>query len=500
MVTFQEITNKKKKNQRNNRKTVVVHQAPNRSNGAYKVRKEIEQLRREVKQKKNKVKGTNKGKSLICKGVDFVRQVEVFPPQMLEGNPVTGIKLVAKYDISPSSFPNTRLELISNTYQLYRFTKLSISYTSILPTAVNGMFIAYIDTDPNEQEVKLSTNDVMRLARSHQGSVQGKIKDSWVVNMPERSDDQFFFIGDQGDIRFRKMGTLYIYQVGQATKFDGTPLEFELAAGTLNVHWTCEFNNPQLSPLVRIYDGVSEKDVLRIFTNMSWYRRLSAGNISSTAHLTGTPYRQANFVCNKDLFNASGIGDYRIVLMPLQLSISNTVKHLNTFALDYDLGQYQVGGSGGTDLFTLLGSAKVTAKQIIGFIKEAYKIAKGGIAIAKEVYDVIQVVSSAFLASQSTGANILSTIEDPSDSNIDNSDESRPIGSVVVHYDGETSPFIQTMVEYIDEAHAMDASTNFTYDVLAIAYKLSPKNASTPDSTEAGNPQIKPSLPFLLKL
>lgn len=480
----------------------MVPREPNRSsnNAVSYVRQELNELKREVKKKKNKVKGSNKGKSMICKGTDFIRQVEVYPPQLLDGNPVTGTKLVAKYDISPSSFPNTRLELISNTYQLYRFTKLSISYTSTLPTAVNGIFIAYIDTDPNELANATSSNDILRIARSHQGSVQGKIRDSWSVTMPERSDDQFFFIGDQGDIRFRKMGTLYIYQVGQATKFDGTPLEQELAAGVLNVHWTCEFNNPQLASLSRIYDGVSEKDILRLYSKMSWYRKLTAGSISSTAHLPGTVYRQANFVLNKDLFAASGVGDYRVVLMPLALNINNTVKQLNTFALDYNDGQYQVGGPLGTDLFSLLGNGKITTKQISSFIKEAFKIVKGGVDIAIEVFDVIQVVSSLFLASQATGVNVVGTIEDPLDADIDHSDESRPIGSCIVHFDGSTSPFMQTLVEYIDIAHAADVATAFTYEVLAIAYKLQPTNANLPGEVTGGEPKVKPSLPFLIDL
>lgn len=461
------------------------------------IKNELNQIKRELQHKKDKNKSGLQGKVLTCKGSDFVRSVEVFPPQMLDGDPVTGTKLVAKYDISPSSFPNTRLELISNTYQLYRFVKLSITYTSMLPTAVNGIFIAYIDTDPNEQESSGTTNDILRIARSHQGSIQGKIRDNWSIQMPERHDDQFFFIGDQGDVRFRKMGTLYVYQVGQATKFDGTPLEQELAAGILNINWTCTFNNPQLAQLDRIYDGVSEKDILRIFHQMSWYRRLDAGTITSAAQIPNTPFRQANFICNKDLFS-DGVGDYRIVLMPLKLSITNSVKSLNTLALPYEVGQYVVGGAQGTDFFTLIQNAKLTAKELISFVREAYKTVKGGIKVALEIYDVIQVISSAFVLNQTIGVQTVVDVEDPDDVDIDHSDESMPFGSLVVHFDGSTSPLLQTLVEYQDIAHAADAATSFGYTVLAIAFKIKNPSRDNSQIQQSGEPSVQPSLPYLL--
>jgi hypothetical protein len=458
-------------------------------------------IRKELSKKKNKVSGPNKGKSMTARGSDFIRQIEVFPPQLLDGNQTTGIKLVAKYDISPSSFPNTRLELMSNTYQLFRFKKVTISYTSTLPTAINGIYIAYIDTDPSEQELVGNSTDLLRIARSHQGSIQGKIRDNWSLSMPERSDDQFFFIGDSGDARFSRMGTLYIYQVGQATKFDGTPLTQELASGVLNIHWTCEFNNPQLAKLDRIYDAISEKNILRVYNNITWYRTLNTLNtITSATHIAGTPYRQATFIVDHDLFQDYGVGDYRIVLMPLKLSLSNTIQRLNTFALPYSIGQYSYGALPNPgEIYQMVSQGLLTAKQVIDFVKEAYKIVKGGIKVAKEVYDVIQVVSSAFVYNQATGVNILADIDDPNDLNINNSHESLPIGSVVVHYDGATNPIIQSLVEYQDVTRAADASTSFTYQVLAICYKLPDKVLGNPNQVTAGEPLVNPSLPFLIK-
>jgi hypothetical protein len=469
-------------------------------NNNNKVMFEIKEIKKELKQKKSKTVNKNLGKRIQVKGIDFIRQVDVFPVQLLDGSAKDGIKLVAKYDISPTSFPNTRLELISNTYQLYRFTKVKVTYTSMLPTAVNGLFLAYIDTDPMDVPEANNSTDLLRIARSHQGSVQGKIRDNWSFTMPQRDDDQFYFIGQQGDKRFRKMGTLYVFQIGQATKFDGTPLTEELSAGALNIHWSCEFMNPQLQQLDRIYDGVSEKDILRVYQNLSWYRAItSVSNISNALHIAGTRFRQANFVLHKDLFTVQGVGDYVIVMQPLKLNLSNTVKQLNSFALPYSNGNYKIPG---TDFFTALANGKLDVKKIDQFVKDAYKLVEGGIKIAKKVYDVIQVISPLFLATQVTGVDVHVDIEDPDDVDITHAHESLPVGALVVHYDGINSPLVQTLVEYLDIAHAADAATTFTYKCLFSAYKL---NNST--SSSGGDVQIslngkivEPSLPYLPKL
>lgn len=460
----------------------------------------IKSLQNQLKNKETKKFSGNKGKIITIKGVDFIRQIDVFPVQLLDGSPKDGIKLVAKYEITPSAFPNTRIEIISNTYQLYRFTKLRVSYTSLLPTAVNGLFIAYIDTDPKDKPANtLTSTDLLRLARSHQGSVQGKIRDNWSLSMPQRRDDQFFFIGDTGQERFTSMGNLYIYQVGQATKFDGTPLDVELSAGALNLQWTCEFMNPQLSSIQRIYDGVSEKDITRIYQNMSWYRRFNSNNVTSLAQIPGTRFRQVNLPLSTALFAASGPGDYKIIIQPLALNLNNSVKQLNTFALPYTNGNYSFPG---TDIHTAVTQLKLTAKQVTDFIDEAYKVFEGGIIVARTIYDVVQIVSAAFILGHPLGDNSKTIIDDPLDVDIDHSDESQPMGMAMIHYDGRTPPLLQTLIEYEDPAHAADTATSFDYSILVTAYKL------TNDTTNSGGnvrsvgntPVVEPSLPYLPQL
>lgn len=425
-------------------------------------------------------------------GIDFIRKVDVFPVQLMDGD----IKLVASYDISPSSFPNTRLELISNSYQLYRFNKVKITYTSLLPTAVNGLFLGYIDTDPSDTSILDSiqtSNDILRIARSHQGSHQGKIRDNWSFNMPIRDDDQFFFIGEgdnnnSSDRRFRKMGTLYIFQIGQATKFDGTPLTEELSAGALNIEWSCTFMNPQLQSLIRVYDGVTEKDVYRVINDISWYRSITQTSDPSQ-RFQSTRFRHLTWTLDKDLFQ-QGNGDYVVLSLPTRFTVSKAVKSINSVALPYDAW---LGTPYGLTMYDAVIAGYLTIQEVNTFIQNAFKFGKGAISVAKEVYDVISLISSVFLLNAPDTVDN-EVIDDPADADIDHSDESLPLGQCIVHYDGINSPKIEDWLEYQDSTRAGNPNYNFTITKLFIAFKI--KRSHSDKSEEV----VKPNVPYLRKI
>jgi len=451
----------------------------NSRNNNYSLSNEISNLRNQIKSQKPK----KSGKTLITKGVDYIKQIDVFPVQLLDGSPKDGTKLVASYDITPSAFPNTRLELMSNTYQMYRFRKLKVSFTSSLPTAVNGLFLAFVDTDPKDAITTRNSTELLRIAQSHQGAKQGKIRDNWSFEMPQRADDQFFFIGNNGDERFRSMGKILIYQLGQATKFDGTPLTEELSAGALNLHWTCEFMNPQLQQLDRIYDSISQKDILRTFKNLTWYRTF-ASTSNAAAQIPGTRFRQVNIRPQAELFVEQG--DYQLVIVPTKMTTSHMVKSYNTLSLPYSNGQYAIPG---TDIHTAVTNAKLTVKAINDFMKEAFQIAKGGIEVAKTIFDVISIASSVFVKDLPLDNVDTEVIDDPEDTDLEHSHESLPLGAIVVHFDGQTRPLIQTLIEYQDIAHATAAPTA-SYECLILAYKID-------EQTENMTPPILPYLPSL---
>lgn len=424
-------------------------------------------------------------------GIDFVRKVDVYPVQLMDGD----IKLVASYDISPSSFPNTRLELISNSYQLYRFNKCKITYTSLLPTAVNGLFLGYIDTDPSDQSVLDSvqtSNDVLRIARSHQGSKQGKIRDNWSFEMPIRDDDQMFFIGDgtndNSDKRFRKMGTLYIFQIGQATKFDGSPLTEELSAGALNIEWSCTFMNPQLQSLTRVYDGVTEKDVYRVINDISWYRSYSQTSYSGQI-LPNTRFRHLTWTLQKDLFQ-EGIGDYVVLTLPIRFNISKAVKSVNSIALPYS--QYKSVPYGITLWSAVTNFGTITTDEATTFLQNAFKFGKGAIEAARQVYDVVSLISSVFLLNAPDVVD-LEYIDDPADPDINHSDESIPKGQCIIHYDGINSPIIEDWIEYESPTTAARPNSDFNITKLFVAFRI--KRQNNDNSVD----KVEPSVPYLRK-
>lgn len=420
-------------------------------------------------------------------GTDFIRKIDVFPKQLLDGD----IKLVCQYDISPSSFPNTRLELLANTYQLYRFIKVKITYSSLLPTAINGLFIGFIDTDPEDKSVLDSvqtSNDVLRIARSHQGSVQGKIRDDWSFTMPIRDDDQFFFIGDgTRDRRLKKMGTLYIYQVGQATKFDGTPLTEELSAGALNIDWSCQFMNPQLQSLTRVYDGITEKDVYRTINDISWYRAFTKTSTPFEV-FQNTRFRYMTWTLGQGLFSEPG--DYVVLSIPTKFAISRAVKSINSFALPYSSW---LGTPYGMTTSEAVLQGKILLKDFNNFLQEAFKFGRGAINVAREVYDVISLISTVFLL-DAPDAQDLVNIDDPKDPDIQHSGENLPLGQNIIHYDGVNAPHIEDYIEFQDHAHARSSNHNMTITKLFIAFKIKR------ESNDTSAPIVEPNVPHLPKI
>lgn len=414
--------------------------------------------------------GQAKSKTETISGTDFLRKIDVFPIQLLDGD----IKLVYSVDISPSSFPNTRLELISNTYQMYRFTNFTIKSKSILTSVINGLFIGYIDTDPQDAPVPTSSDDILRIAKGHQASFQKALNDNWTLSLPMRSDDQMFFIGDQGDTRLRKMGKLYIFQVGKATKFDGSPVDSEISAASLEIEWTCKFSSPQLQQIDRIFDAESQKNILRIFSDLAWYRRFNATGIDKDSCLRDkngvrTNFRQANFTVNKDMFARTGTGSYMLVKIPIEITIPNTVKAFHTLAMPYDATAtpYSLPG---TDLYSILATGAWSLVDFKKFVNKAFGLISGGIETAKEIYDVVSLVSSLFVAGQATGTEVDVVIDEGSSSS--GVGQSLPIGHVVIHWDGQNQPVFQELIEFNDVAHATDPSVTVNYSVLVLAFKI----------------------------
>lgn len=380
----------------------------------------------------------------------YVSQIDLFPPQLLDN----GIKLVKKLDISPSNFKSTRMELVSNTYQFYRFSALTIKYITKLPNSINANFIAFIDPDPlsNLDGTVHSSEDVLRIATEHQGSVQKDVLKPWSVSLPIRRDDQLFYVGDNGDVRQRKMGTLYIYQVGNATRFDGSLLTEELSAGTLNVYYTIHFSSPQLQPIVRVFDIRSFNDATR--PTLQVVNKLYA---TTTAYpggqLPASKYRQANFALNNAIFPS--IGTYLITMCAPPSTTSNYIRSVSYFAFPYSYGPipYSFGGVSGTDLFTSITNASITLGQATQFLSINFghltrTIQQKPVPLGSDV--IAQ--NNTYYDANATG-EITYAINPNSQAFA--TDTNQPcVGQIVVYNDGVNWPLIQGIIEYKNPTQA----------------------------------------------
>jgi hypothetical protein len=309
--------------------------------------------------------------------------------------------------------------------------------------------------------------------------------------MPIRDDDQFFFIGDgnndSSDKRFRKMGTLYIFQIGQATKFDGTPLTEELSAGALNIEWSCTFMNPQLQSLVRVYDGVTEKDVYRVINDINWYRAYTRSS-SHNEVFQNTRFRHLTWTLDKDLFTEQG--DYVILSLPTPFSITRAVKSINSVALPHTSW---TGKPYGMTMYDAVAAAKLTVQEVGNFLQQAFKFAQGAITVAKEIYDVASLISSVFVLNLKDEVSE-SVIDDPTDTDITHSRQSLPLGQCIVHYDGINSPVIEDYIEFQDHEHAIRSNYNFDVTKFFVAFKVKRGN------NDLSSDKVLPTVPYLRKI
>lgn len=413
--------------------------------------------------KKNKL-GTSglKSTTTMMVGRDYVGSLQTVKGGDLDD----GVKLIFSRQISPDMFPNSNLAVKARTYQKYRFQSLDVTYTSQLPTSINGIFMAYFELDPTSTNIVANKESLLRLVQAHQGSVQRKVNQSWTVKMPIQQSDDFFYTGNKGDERLTKQATLNIYQIGIVTNFEGKEVPTSLDAGLLNIAWKIKFSSPQMSSELSVYDGVSQKDVLRTFKNLSAYTEAGAVNVTSGFAILNERFRLVSQTLRKNWLDQAGIGSYLVVRLPRASTISNSVKGIHTVAVNYSYDKYK------TSFADKYSAGIMTNKQLVLYAEQAFQLLKGGIRAAKLVYDVISVAATLFVKDSSVGTQTLVTYADSTDDTSTNAFMS--IGSNVVYWDGVNLPRIEDFIEFQDAAHAADSAVTVGYNYTLLLYKLDP--------------------------
>lgn len=402
-----------------------------------------------MKKKKDSVQKNQQ----VLYGSDYLGKVRLAGNSQLD----SGIANIFTINIAPSKFKTTRLELLSNVYQFYRFKKMYIRYTPNVTTS-NANLLAFFSLDPDDLPHANSAEEILRLAKSHKGSEQLKANSKFAINMPAGNKEKWFYTVGSEEQRLSVQAVFYLYQIGNATNYIGQSITKGYDAGTLDIDWEIEFKNPQLNGLNRITDGSSQKDVIRLFKSIASYQSMDFGNITATNNYITDKYRVANHPVDMTMLPK---GSYLVQQIPVGITLPNSLRSCRTYSPSGYENDPHLGLGG------LLTAGKIDTKGIMNFINKAWKIAEGGIGAAIKIFDVIELVLPLFNADQPTGTQVDVTYDFSTQLKTFN-----PIGYSVITYDGITAPLIEVLFEFKDQAHAQDTNVVVAYKCVTLLYPL----------------------------
>lgn len=157
--------------------------------------------------------------------------------------------IVYNAPISPSGFPGTRLNAISQLWERYRFRKFDLFFVPALANTLSCQLIMYEDTDPIDDPTVISNPDALwQQAMSQGGASQFNFTTPKCARLCQRKDDEFYYTGDTGNQRFINQGRIFVLQSSFLTDMNGQKLTEDLLAGTLYIKWRIDLQTPQINP------------------------------------------------------------------------------------------------------------------------------------------------------------------------------------------------------------------------------------------------------------
>ena len=186
-------------------------------------------------------------------------------------------RILREFDVSPSAYPGTRLAVMSQLFERYRFTSFRVRYVPAVPNTVACQLLVYLDTDPlDEASTIVDADQLIRQATAHTGSQQWNFNSYKAISLPMRSDKQLYYTGlTRLNERFNLQARIVIIQVTTPVDFNGQPLVSDLESGSLYIDWTVRFETPQINPsaftvasrppFVQFSDGPGISGVLSVF-------------------------------------------------------------------------------------------------------------------------------------------------------------------------------------------------------------------------------------------
>jgi len=175
----------------------------------------------------------------VYRGRDFLTTVSL--PASLS---VSNCQLV-NLPVSPGRFVGTRISLLAQAYDKYRFKRLSLHYVPSVPVTVGGQIVIYFDLDVKDGfGTAQSTDIVIRDAMAHQGAQLTNVHDAVVVNMPIAPGLKDFFTGaSTGNDQLYYQAKAWVIGVAG---LNGTGAPSTGTVGSLFVDYEVHFEGEQL--------------------------------------------------------------------------------------------------------------------------------------------------------------------------------------------------------------------------------------------------------------
>ena len=178
-------------------------------------------------------------------GSDFLSTVTVVPNISDPDD-----RILSVISVSPSLFSGTRLAVMSQLFERYRFVSFRVRYVPAVPTTLGCQLLSYLDTDPlDDPSVILDGDQLLRQATAHTGSQQWNFNTPKVISLPVRSDGQLYYTGlTRQNERFNVQAKIYLIQVTRPVDINGSPVASPIEAGSLYIDWNVRFETPQINP------------------------------------------------------------------------------------------------------------------------------------------------------------------------------------------------------------------------------------------------------------
>ena len=178
-------------------------------------------------------------------GSDFLSTITVVPNITDPDD-----RILSVLSVSPSLFTGTRLAVMSQLFERYRFVSFRVRYVPAVPTTLGCQLLAYLDTDPLDDPAQILDGDqLLRQATAHTGSQQWNFNTPKVISLPMRSDGQLYYTGlTRQNERFNVQAKIYLIQVTRPVDINGAPVASPIEAGSLYIDWNVRFETPQINP------------------------------------------------------------------------------------------------------------------------------------------------------------------------------------------------------------------------------------------------------------